>query len=286
VTTAQVLDSVKAAATVQTLPDSIAASLTKDEKVGLESAFDCHPVDNPADAELFGNCTYGKQHGSKLMVIYGDSRADMWAPALEGVALKNDWRLAVFAKHACPGPDLQFLSEQTRTPNVKCDVFHSAASRAIQALHPDLVLTTSMSNWELANKTDPTAAQWQDGWVSSFNKLTQHGTRLAMIGDIPSWSNNGPRCLAAHLRAVQDCSAAVSDATSWGHYDGEQAAASTVGALYIPTVPWVCADRCEPVIANTRVFKDDTHFTPAYTVYLVGALDEAVRPVLSPAPAS
>jgi len=44
---------------------------------------------------------------------------------------------------------------------------------------------------------------------------------------------------------------------------------------------WICADRCEPVIADNRVYNDDTHLTEAYLKYLTGAVTEAVQQLLA-----
>jgi hypothetical protein len=279
-TTAQVLDAVKAAEGINNLPDSVAASLTTDDEVAVKDRFDCRPVDNPAHAEYFGECAVGDERSAKLMVVYGDSHASMWAAALANVANDNGWKLRLFSLGGCPGPDLKFLSSQTRAPNENCDTFHVSAMASIQALHPDLVIVTSYSDELLADSSIPTPSRWQQGLESMFNKLAQPGTRLAMLGNIPMWSNNDARCLAAHVTAVQECSASVAEGTP-ANLDAERAAASAAGALYIPTLPWVCAERCEPVIADIRVFNNQYHFTRMYTDYVTGALGEALRPALT-----
>lgn len=286
VTTVQVLDAVKAAQGVTGLPDAVAASLTKPNKagpVGGNRQFDCRADDvvaNPSKSNPFGLCAYGDPKGTKLMVIYGDSHANMWAATLQGVAEKNGWKLKVFGRGDCPAPDLQFISTQTKALNTDCNLFHTSAVAAIRDLHPNLVIVTSDSDKVLADWSRPTATQWQDGWASTFTKLAQPGTRFAMIGSMPQWKNNDAHCLAAHVRAVQECSSAAADATPL-NLDAERAAATAAGALYIPTAPWICADRCEPVIADARVFSDTYHLTMPYAVYLVGALGEALAPVFS-----
>jgi hypothetical protein len=102
-----------------------------------------------------------------------------------------------------------------------------------------------------------------------------------MFGDIPDWDKDGSDCLAGHPFAVQKCSVPKSQGLPSGNLDAEQAAASDTGALYIPTMPWVCADRCESVIAHIRVYQDRFHFTNSYTRYLTGAVDEALRSALT-----
>jgi hypothetical protein len=282
-TTAEVLKAVKIAQSLTTLPESVASSLSKEDNDPPKDYFDCKVVDaaaNPANANPFGQCAFGDHNGSKLMVLYGDGHGPMWTAALAGVAAKNGWKLRVFALGGCPVTDLQFLSYQTNAPNTTCDAFHASAIPAINELHPDLVVATSVWGKKLADGSVPTRAQWQDGWTSTFSKLTQPGTRLALLGDIPSWANSDAKCLAANVAAVQNCSAPIAKATS-GAVETEQAAATAAGALYIATAPWVCAEQCEPVIADIRVFHDQYHFTQSYATYLTGALSKALEPVMA-----
>jgi hypothetical protein len=292
-TTAQVLEAVKAAQSVNVLPSSVAASLsaasTAEDQAKATARFDCQQIAPPANFvdfskseswHEFGQCATGAEHGTKVMVVYGESRAPMWAAALEGVAAENGYKLRTFYMNGCPALDLRFMSYQTHAPNDECYQFHESAIAAIRNLHPDLVITTSYSTQMLADGSQPTAAQWQEGWASTFRELAQPGTRFAMLGDIPTWENDDARCLAAHDSAVQGCSVPISEAKS-ENLDAEQAAASAAGALYIPTLPWACTDRCEPVIADMRVYGNRFHFSKAYAVYLTGAVGEALRPALA-----
>jgi hypothetical protein len=284
-TTAQVLGAVKAAQGINDLPSSV-GFLTKEDWPMVKEHFDCHEVDAPANItdpkrSEFGQCAAGAEHGTKLMVTYGDSRAGMWGAALETIAAKNGYKLRSFHMGNCPPLDLHFFEYETRTPDVDCDQFNQSAIAAIRNLHPDLVIVSSFSTHMLADGSQPTAAQWQKGLESNLRQLSQPGTRLVMFGDIPDWENDGARCLAGHVMAVQKCSVPLSAGMPSGNLGAEQAAALATGALYIPTVPWVCADRCEPVIADIRVYQDRFHFTDSYTVYLTGAVDEALKPVLA-----
>ena len=289
-TTAQVLDAVKAARDIQTLPAATAAQLTKSNFAEAQHGFDCKP--KPAVPSVhFGECTYGDPQGTKLMVMYGDSHADTWAAALEGVAAKHGWKLRVFSEGGCPAPELHYIAYYTRSPYLDCDKFHDGATQAIRELHPDVVLVTSIGGL-LVDGSWPTSTLWHDAWVSTFQKLTQPGTRLVLLANLPSWKNNDVRCLAAHVNDVQSCSAAVADATEGGGKAGpaggtgpysqgdEQSAAAAVGANYVSPQPWICSDRCEPVIADRAVYQDISHLTQAYAEYLTGALGEALQPVL------
>jgi hypothetical protein len=283
-TTAQVLEAVKAAANITAVPESVRGSLGESQQTveGPKPYFDLmHFDDGGTKAVPFGDWAYGDPKGSKLMVVYGDSRANMWVLSLIGVAAQNGWKLRVFGLPGCPGPDLQFQSIQTKSPNTKCDTFHVKAIDAIKTLKPDLIVTASVSNQFLADGSYPTREQWQQGWQSTFSKLKETGARLAMFGDLPSWKNNFDRCLSANLDNAQACSAAPADAVPSTLVGGERLAAEATGVLYIPADPWVCAERCEPIIADTLVFHDQYHFTKAYAEYLTGAVGDALKPAMS-----
>jgi len=285
-TTAQVLEAVREAESINDLPGTV-GFLTNADWPMAAGEFDCHSVDDlPANIvdpkrTVFGECASGDEHGKKLMVTFGDSRAGMWGAALEDIAAKNDYKLRTFHMGNCPPLDLHFFEYEKQKPDVDCYQFRKSAIAAIRNLHPDLVIVTSFSTHMLEDLTQPTADQWEKGWESTLKELTQPGTRLVMMGDIPDWEKDDPHCLAAHAVSVQKCSVPKAEGTPSGNLDAERAAASATGTLYVPTLQWVCATRCEPVIADTRVYQDRFHFTNSYTKYLTGAVGEAMQPALS-----
>jgi hypothetical protein len=102
-----------------------------------------------------------------------------------------------------------------------------------------------------------------------------------MIGPIPEWPHNDERCLAAHIRKVQVCSIATADLDTPKHEAPQAAAAAADGVLFVSPTPWVCAERCEPVIADIRVYQGLYHFSKTYANYLSGALSEALQPAMA-----
>lgn len=289
-TSAQVLDAVKAAEQLQALPGTVAASLQKsDDGGGASNCFDQRDAQKPALLQAhqpatdinFGECAYGDANGKKLMVMFGDSRAWMFSTPLELIAAKNGWKLRVFSLSGCEVSDLEFLSSQTNSPNKECDSFRSAAISQIRELHPDLVITTSAGDHKLVDGTMPTPGQIRGAWASTFKALSQPGMRLAMIGPIPVWANDDARCLAAHTQQVQACSIPAAELETNEHEAPQSAAATSAGVVFISPKPWVCAENCEPVIADIKVYREKYHLSSAYSTYLAGALGEALKPAMA-----
>jgi hypothetical protein len=285
-TTSEVLAAVAAAQETKELPDAAAQQLATlsqggpSNSDGPEHCFDKHDTGSPVPDSMFGECAYGDLKGAKQMVLYGDSRAPMWAATLERVAAITGWKVRVFAKGGCPVADLQYQNNETHAHDEDCDKFRAAAVDAIHNLHPQLVVMASHAGHRLVSGDWPTPEQWQDAWSSTLQKLTQPDTRLAILGAIPNWDNGGARCVAAHIRDVQACSTEPSNAIR-PFFDSEKGAASAAGALYVDTVPWVCAQKCEAVIANIVAYNDPYHFTKQYADYLSGAVTEALKPAMS-----
>jgi hypothetical protein len=282
-TTEQVIAAVVAAQQTQALSDVAAkhlVDLSKPHQDGPEICFDEHQTHVTTSDTMLGECAYGDPNGTKHMALFGDSRAPMWAATLERVAAITGWQVRVFAKGGCPVADLEYQNNETQAPDPECNTFHSAAIEEIRKLHPQLVVTASHAGHTLANGEEPTSSQWQDGWVSTIQKLAQPDTRVAILGAIPGWDNNDAQCLAAHANDVQACSSAPADAVT-PFFDAERAAASATGAHYVDTVPWVCAEKCEPVISDIVVYYNPYHFTKKYADYLSGAMADALKPAMT-----
>jgi hypothetical protein len=280
--TAEVLEAVEAAQTLRTVPPSVVSTLANPSLAGPADYFDCGSVDNPAHANPFGNCFYGDSASKRLIVIYGDSHAAMWAASVELVAQREGWRLKVFGLGGCPVVDLNFYSYQTNSPDTECALYHRTAVAAIRALHPQVVLVTSFSDQEIGVNVYPSAKQWTDGMAKTIDSLKESGTHLGVIGNIPNWSTNDANCLAAHLSNVQFCSASASIGIP-STITAEAAAAKVTGVPYIRTTSWICAKKCEPVINNMLVFYNEYHITEAYAKYLSGAMQSALALILDAA---
>ena len=278
----QVLRAVQSAQTIQSVPSNLEPSL--DDTNDFPSAgpyfgdTKCQrPVPNSAGVPPagFGECVYGDLHSSRLMVVYGDSHAQMWAEALEIIAARAGWKLQTFYLDGCPAPDLNFISFQTDAPNTQCSEFHKIAPAAIKALHPSLVVVSSESSQQVARGIYATSNQWQSGLTTMFASLSEPGTALTMIGDIPQWPGDDADCLAANMDNVQNCAVPTAEALST-NLQAEEAAATRAGARYISATPVVCATKCEPIINNIRVYYDEYHLTNVYVQYLSGPLEQAL----------
>ncbi|HTH05936.1 MAG TPA: acyltransferase family protein, partial [Ilumatobacteraceae bacterium] len=81
------------------------------------------------------SCIYGDANGSTTIVLFGDSHAAQWMPALHKVASENGWRLIIHAKKACPSAEIPTEKDPQGTD---CIPWREAVIEQIEQLHPYL----------------------------------------------------------------------------------------------------------------------------------------------------
>ena len=74
---------------------------------------------------------------------------------------------------------------------------------------------------------------------------------------------------------MQVCAGPI-PAPEQGFNQAEAAAAATVGARYVSTTPWFCAQTCPAVIGKYLPYWDRYHITAAYSDYLARVLADAL----------
>ena len=95
------------------------------------------------DAEVKAPCAYGDLTSPTTVVLFGDSHAGHWFPALEQVALTRHWKLVVMSKSACHAADVNiYLDSLKRTFN-ECVAWRKAAFQRLRELRPAMVVLVS-----------------------------------------------------------------------------------------------------------------------------------------------
>ncbi|WP_399937412.1 acyltransferase family protein [Streptomyces sp. BBFR25] len=232
----------------------------------------CH-VDRAATRPR--SCVYGDRTSSRTVVLFGDSHAAQWFPALRRLADARGWRLVPLTKASCKVADVTIVN--LHKPYTACDTWRSNALERIRALRPALVLASSSDAGDPARPATDPLQQWTTGFAHTYRALRGSGARVAALLDTP-WPKGDPiDCAARNSLQLHACAhhlpEAPRDATRGR---AVRAAASATGATVIDPTPWVCAPRtgvCPVVVADTAVHRDDSHLSEAYA--------EALAPLLA-----
>lgn len=215
--------------------------------------------------------------GRRLVVLFGDSHAEQWYDALDVVARKRGWRIAVFAKADC-GPALGTISRGDGTgPYTECDQWRLRALARIQRLRPAMVIMSARFREASPLDVVDTAGadqDWAAAWAATVERIRRTGAVPVVVQDTPIARFDVPRCLAAHPRAIRQCDLDVYKSLPLARQRVVRAIVQVHGATVVDTNAWFCTPSvCPAVIGNTVVYRDDSHLTSAYSKRLGGLLD-------------
>jgi hypothetical protein len=222
-------------------------------------------------------CVYGDTSSSKVVVLYGDSHALMWLPAIAPVASAKKLKLVVLWQGVCPAADLSVYIPTFGYPSL-CNASRQQFITEINGLRPmTIIIAERTSSIPSSAKTDFTSAQWKAGLEKTIGLLKPSGAKVALIEDTPVFNSYVPVCLSQHSTAVKSCSVAYPNPKHPGLQSAEQAAATATHSLYVATKSWFCTTRCPAVIGTYIPFIDDNHVSFAYAQYLQGVMGTALR---------
>ena len=95
----------------------------------------CHA--EPLEVDM-PDCIYGDPLATKTIVLFGDSHAAQWFPALEVLSIKHKWRLISLTKSACPSMIYEPFDDQMNRFYFECTEWRKKAFEKISKLKPHL----------------------------------------------------------------------------------------------------------------------------------------------------
>ncbi|MEV6848405.1 acyltransferase family protein [Actinoplanes sp. NPDC051411] len=237
----------------------------------------CH-VDVPVTAAPDG-CVFGDPNSTTTVVLFGDSHAAQWFPALDLIAQQNHWRLVSLSKSSCSAADLPLWHDTLKRPYTECAAFHRSAVARITALKPALVVIGSSFNYRPAYPEPDEGKQWKTAWDRTFSELSATGSKVAAIADTPYMSQSVPECLGRpeNQKHATNCRRSLHSALRGPVQRQVFLSYATSGAArIIDPITWFCTDACPTVVGNTLVYRDSNHMTTTYAKALAPLLAAAL----------
>ncbi|MFG1808710.1 acyltransferase family protein [Streptomyces sp. NPDC049040] len=228
-------------------------------------------------------CVYGDPAASTAVVLFGDSHAAQWFPALDRLARERHWKLVSLTKASCKTAAVTIVYHGG--PYTACDVWRERAMARIDSLHPALVLVSSSDAGDPVHPAADLLRQWTDGYRSVYERLGNSGARVAALLDTPWPTSDAVDCAANHPTRLGQCAnhlpGAVHDPT---RQQAAGDAARSAGASVIDPVPWLCtrAGSCPILLGNTLVYRDDSHLSEGCADALAPLLGHRLTELFGP----
>ncbi len=242
------------------------------------------PISSNPGCDTISQCVFGSSTSSTTVVLFGDSHAAQWLPALAPVAIASHFKLIVLWHAGCHVADVNVQYEPLGPAEGFdfCTTWLTHEIASIAALHPRLVLlgerTTMIGD---ANKAPFTTTVWRAGLVSTISQIKTTTTKVATFEDLP-WGNVMPgQCLSIHLSSVQSCASPYPNRAFSGQQVAEKNAALDTKTTFIATHQWFCtATSCSPIVGNYVTKWDQGHASASYVQYLTSVIAAVVKPLL------
>ena len=238
--------------------------------------------DNTYTDVVVHRCVYGDPHGTKTIVIFGDSHAAMYQPGFDLVARLRHWRLIVLSKATCPPFSLPIFSPVLGRSFSECDEWRNAALARIAAEHPAVVILSSARHYGPEYHFRMYSPEWTNGISDVVRRLRTMTPHVVVFSPTPRPPGDVPGCLSAHLNNVGACAMPLDQAVPPLGFLTEQQAAVAGGGEYFDVTSWLCtATTCPPIVGNLLVYRDDNHITTKYSLWLAAPIARFLDATLS-----
>ncbi len=236
-------------------------------------------------------CVFGDKKSQTTVVLFGDSHAAAWFPALDEISDQQHWRLVVLTKDGCPPAEIKVAAWFRRgAPYWECSVWRANAEAQIARLHPALVIMSEARYLEEPETTPAAGASiegtWLDGLASIFGLLRESAGHVVFMSHSPTLSRRAPACVTSHRSNVRFCSTSLATATRLPDVKAQELQiADQEHVTTIDPTPWFCTPTTCPVIANhILLYRDNAHMVPEWSHFIAPMVENAILPIVRSRP--
>jgi hypothetical protein len=247
---------------------------------------ECHS--DQFDLELH-TCEFGDLRSDRIVVLFGDSHALQWLPALTGPAKRQGWRVVTLTKAACP-PARILSGRKEPIAGTSCERWREKALRWIEVNEPQVALLAAGSRiYKLVDgrgeriPDEDRTARWQRGLARVLAEIPD-ATQAVVLADTPYLGINPATCLTEDPSDLSACSTSRTASIDSAFDAAERATTETAGATYADLTSVVCPySPCPVVIGDVLVYRNRDHITATYAQQLAPSMRSVVEAALSAA---
>lgn len=233
----------------------------------------CWASTNDSDLKV---CSLGKTSGyKKHFFAVGDSHLNSLIPALDALAIANEWKIDLAGRKGCHWSSGLILQTDIADQQA-CQDWNRAVTKAIRSqTNLDGIIVT---HWQLARVADasgsPSSQALVKGMVGAWNSRASQSIPIFAIRDVPMSSKKMLECAAKfQLSAQSKCFAKESKVN--GDLQTKKAVAQVPNSFLIDLTKYFCENsKCYAVVGNTYVYRDKSgHITKTFAKSLAKAIE-------------
>ncbi len=227
-------------------------------------------------------CEFGVTASDKTVVLFGDSHAAQWLPAVDMLARQQGWRVVALTKAVCPSVDTPVDFYVTRRRFEPCETWRARMFERIERLRPQLVVLGNSAGYH-----DVPLPRWQDGMQRTVKHLQALGTQVVYLRDTPHTGLDVPTCWAR----VAWWGWTPADACTYPAFgpqhrlplvaQAEQETARGLGIPYVDLSSQMCTStRCPTRQGDMPMYRDRTHLSEPFVRALAPVLGQYLLPLM------
>jgi hypothetical protein len=249
----------------------------------------CHVEQNLTATKA--SCIYGNPNSKTTIVLFGDSHALSWFPAIEQIAINHKWKLVSLTMSSCWPSSIPAWNPVTNELMKNCSIWRTATLKKIATLHPYLTFVAGTRGFETidskGNVLTGSSRQkvWNKGMNATLSALKSASQNLVYLSDYPDSLYAPEDCLGLNPKILFVCGTDLADAISVNWLNVERVTALNNGAIWINPTEWLCNTApCSPLMNGYIIYRDGGHLTSTFARTLAAPLWDAVGPALSSVP--
>jgi hypothetical protein len=245
----------------------------------------CHVQQNLTATK--SSCIYANAASKTTIVLFGDSHALSWFPAIEQLAINKNWKLVSLTMSSCWPSTIPAWNATTNVLMSNCAIWRANALKQIATIKPYITFVAGTRGFSTIDKKgnilDGTAKTnaWIAGMNTTLAALHKATKNLVYLSDYPTSQLVVPDCLNDQPYALEVCATPVDTAISVDWLNTERIVALSNKAIWVNPTEWVCnTDPCLPVLNNYVIYRDGGHLTATFAQTLEAPLWQALAPVI------
>lgn len=242
------------------LGDGLSASLQEVRSKPVNYSDGCHI--NIGET-VSPRCEYGDLNSNQTIVLYGDSHAAQWLPALDALGKKRGIKIVSLTKSACPSAEV--IKETSPQYDVDdCQGFRDSSIKRINEIEPLAVILSGMQPARAPYSNESSTSWWLAGESKAFQRIKDATAFPIYLRDTPISQVDIPNCLVANRSTMCDLARPL---------NGENAE----GLIPLDPIPWLCQEKCTAVVDGIVAYRDRSHLTVEMSKHLSTNLEMALQ---------
>jgi peptidoglycan/LPS O-acetylase OafA/YrhL len=229
-------------------------------------------------------CVYGDRAASRRIVLFGDSHAAQWFPALDAAARAQHWRLESRTKTTCPAADITVWHKARGSVYAECDAWRESVLSGLERDPPALVFIASLTRYDgwvfdrAAQRVLPryrAEAEWKAGLARTLQRLRAKGIGVVVVRDTPRLAPDYRDCVeaAGSTRCATPAALAVSQPSP-----DVEVASRFAGVRVLDLTPRLCPEgECAALQDGRLLYLDAQHLTSSTAARYAPAFADFLR---------